>query len=107
MEDLTAPLRSNDESDLLSSSCSCHFDPDLPTNPAAIGGDGDRSKCPSCSKSLKAPEDDKEDCSELNHPDDTTTRTECAACSKGNSELCSSVNIEAGATAMAREIHQP
>ncbi|CAL9007336.1 unnamed protein product [Prunus brigantina] len=126
MEDLTGPLRSNDErslyicsmvlkvetvsyvinsiklSDLFSSSCSCRFDPDrptnpnptairdpdLPTNPTAIGGDGDRSKCPWCSKSLKAPDDDKEDCSELNHPDDTTTRTECAACSKGNSELC-------------------
>ncbi|VVA40669.1 PREDICTED: LOC18786838 isoform, partial [Prunus dulcis] len=75
--------------DLFSSSCSCRFDPDLPTNPTAIGGDGDRSKCTSCSK---APDDDdKEDCSELNHPDDTTTRTECAACSKGDSELCSQV----------------
>ncbi|CAL9007217.1 unnamed protein product [Prunus brigantina] len=143
MEDLTGPLRSNDErslyicykhlnnvsvsyaihsiklSDLFSSSCSCRFDPDLPTNPnptaigdpdlptnrgpTAIGGDGDRSKCPwcskcpSCSKSLKAPDEEdcselnhpyEEDCCELNHPDDTTTRTECAACSKGNSELC-------------------
>ncbi|CAL9007222.1 unnamed protein product, partial [Prunus brigantina] len=58
---------------------------DLPLNPAAIGGDGDRSKCP-CLSSLRAP--DEEDCCELNHPDDTTTRTECAACSKGNSELC-------------------
>ncbi|PQM38774.1 uncharacterized protein Pyn_34459 [Prunus yedoensis var. nudiflora] len=92
-------------SDLLSSSCSCRFDPDLPTNrdPTAIGGDGDRSKCPwcskcpSCSKSLKAPDEEhcselnhpyEEVCSELNHPDNTTTRTECAACSKGNSELC-------------------
>ncbi|CAL8123205.1 unnamed protein product [Prunus armeniaca] len=88
-------------SDLFSSSCSCRFDPerptnpnptaigdpDLPTNPTAIGGDGDRNKCPWCSKTLKAPDDDKEDCSELNHMDDTTTRTECAACSKGNSEL--------------------
>ncbi|CAL8123070.1 unnamed protein product [Prunus armeniaca] len=143
MEDLTGPLRSNDErslyicstdlnnvsvsyaihsiklSDLFSSSCSCRFDPDLPTNPnptaigdpdiptnrgpTAIGGDGDRSKCPwcskcpSCSKSLKAPDEEdcselnhpyEEDCCALNHPDDTTTRTECAACSKGNSELC-------------------
>ncbi|ONI23222.1 hypothetical protein PRUPE_2G176100 [Prunus persica] len=131
MEDLTGPLRWNDErslyicsmvlkvetvsyvinsirlSDLFSSSCSCRFDPDLPTNPnptaigdpdlptnpTAIGGDGDRtkclwcSKCPWCSKSLKAPDEEKEDCSELNHPDNTTTRTECAACSKGNSEL--------------------
>ncbi|XP_021833329.1 uncharacterized protein LOC110773126 [Prunus avium] len=127
MEDLTGPLRSNDErslyicsmvlnnvgvsyaihsiklSDLFSSSCSCSFDPDLPTNPkpnpnpaaigypdlplnpTTIGGDGDRSKCP-CLSSLKAP--DEEDCCELNHPDDTPTRTECAACSKGNSELC-------------------
>ncbi|KAI5345646.1 hypothetical protein L3X38_013523 [Prunus dulcis] len=143
MEDLRGPLRSNDErslyicsmdfnnvsvsyaihsiklSDLFSSSCSCRFDPDLPTNsnptaigdpdlptnrdPTAIGGDGDRSKCPwcskcpSCSKSLKAPDEEdcselnhpsEEDCSELNHPDDTTTRTACAACSKGNSDLC-------------------
>ncbi|CAB4300438.1 unnamed protein product [Prunus armeniaca] len=65
-------------SDLFSSSCSCRFDPDLPTNPnptpTPLGGDGDRSKCPL-------------DCNELKHPDDTTTRTECAACSKGNSEL--------------------
>ncbi|BBN70467.1 hypothetical protein Prudu_1482S000200 [Prunus dulcis] len=131
MEDLTGPLRSNDErslyicsmvfnnvsvsyvihsiklGDLFSSSCSCSFDPvlptnpkpkpnpnpnptaighsDLPLNPTAIAGDGDRSKCP-CLSSLKAP--DEEYCCELNHPDDTTTRTACAACSKGNSDLC-------------------
>ncbi|KAI5345689.1 hypothetical protein L3X38_013566 [Prunus dulcis] len=128
MEDLTGTIKvetvsyvinSIKLSDLFSSSCSCRFDPDLPTNPnptatgdpdlptnptaigdpdlptnpTAIGGDGDRSKClwcskcPWCSKSLKAPDEEKEDCSELNHPDDATTRTECAACSKGNSEL--------------------
>ncbi|BBN68056.1 hypothetical protein Prudu_264S000200 [Prunus dulcis] len=64
MEDLTGPLRSNDERSLYICSMKQMPMPVVPQSP------------------------DEEYCCELNHPDDTTTRTACAACSKGNSDLC-------------------